>query len=138
MFLEYQILNEEERKEAELSTTLSSIDESDERINFRRLLKREKMKKMGLYHNGANALITAVATSVPVSSKSKGSTSLLQDKPVVIGSEKEQGAGVAEPEEPAANISNTEAVPERKRQVKPKPFTASSLKPGDIWKQLMQ
>ena len=63
---------------------------------------------------------------------------MLQDKPVVIGSEMEQGAGVAEPEEPAANILKTEAVPERKRQVKPKPFTAPSLKPETIWKQLMQ
>ena len=137
MFLEYQNLKEE-RKEAELSTALYSIGESDERIDFRRLLKRARMKKMGRHHNGANALITAVATSVPVSLKSKGSTSLLQEKPVVIGSEKEQGAGVAEPEEPAANIPKTEAVPERKLQVKPKPFTVSSLKPGDIWKQLMQ
>ena len=127
-FTERGDLKEEERKWAEL-TTVFLIGNLDKRIDSRILLKRERIKE-GRHHYGAGDLVAAIA----LTSKSKGSTSLRHSKatepeeePVIIGSEKEQQAGVVEPEESAAVIPETVAVLRLKGQRKPKPFKASSL-----------
>ena len=115
------------------------INDSDEQINSRRLLKKEGMNKIGCPHHGADALVAAAATLVDLSSKSNGFTSLQYSKAiepeeefVVIGSEQERKAGVTEPDELAVDILETMAVPERKRQGKPKLITTSTLEPGNI------
>ena len=142
---------------------MSSLSESDEGLNTQQLLKKEKLKKKKPHHHKGNISASVSATSVASASKSKLSTSVTSETSVskskskkstavrpktteqeeeqsVVISDEEQEASRAEPEETAAEVPETIAVPGRKRDKRPEPYKTANLQARvtAIWTDLQQ
>ncbi len=150
-------------KEADSSTTISSLSESDEGLNTQQLLKKEKLKNKKPHHYKGKFLVSASATLVAFSSKSKLSTSVTFEtsasklkskrsatvRPKTSEKEEDQLVDIldegqetsrAEPEETATDFPETIGVPGRKRDKRQGPFKTSKLqgRVTAIWTDLHQ
>ena len=133
---------EKENNKANSSTTVSSLSESETGHSTQQLRKRDKLKTKKPHKGRISA--SASATSVALVSKLKLSTSLsfktsvskykskrsataytktteIKGEQSVVISDEEQEASRVKPEEPADDIPEKIALPERKRDKRPGP-----------------